>query len=84
MKSIRRTTPSSVVELGLEDQRVRRGTAARSTVTSPAGASSQRPFSAVAEERGEAGPRVEPGEAEPVDRAVSRDQRGGLQSPISA
>ena len=47
--------------------------------SSPAGASSQRPWSGVAEQRGEAGARVEAREAAPVDRAVAADERGGLQ-----
>ena len=44
----------------------------------PARAASGR-RSVVAEQRGEAGGRVEPGQAQPVDRPVPADQGGGLQ-----
>ena len=66
------------LEVGLEDQRVGAVAARDARRSARRGAMRQRPCSGVAEQRGEAGAGVEARPAQPVDRAVAADQRGGL------
>ena len=78
MKSMTRTAPSRRVELGLEHERVDRGIAGASARPPAAGAISQRPWFSSPEQRREARAAVEARHAQPVDRAVVADERGGL------
>ena len=73
-----RTAPVVGLELGLEDQRAV-AVAARDVRRHRAGRREQpAAVLGVAEQRGEAGAGVEPRQAQPVDRPVAADQRGGL------
>ena len=78
MKSIRRTVPVSRLELGLQHERVTAIAAAR-RVELALRLDRPVPVLGVAEQRGEDRARVEARQAEPVDAAVTADERGGLE-----
>ena len=78
MKSMTVTAPSSVSMLGLENEGVRRGSAASIRASGATASTSQRPCSGVPRSAAKQAAGIEAGPAEPVDGAVAGDERGGF------